>query len=127
MTTATPEKAEGLKALQNACDEIQKTITNSGGVFQIKMAVCVQITYAVFFFFFKLFFIQIVSLQPKVVTATDEAELARQMEKAEVENAEVAGDDDEEEEEEEEDEEEEDGEEEKDEDMQNGGLSDGDA
>ena len=39
MTTATPEKAEGLKALQNACDEIQKTITNSSGVFQIKMAV----------------------------------------------------------------------------------------
>jgi len=34
-------------------------------------------------------------LQPKVVTATDEAELARQMEKAEAENAEVAGDDDE--------------------------------
>jgi len=31
------------------------------------------------------------------VTATDEAELARQMEKAEQENAEVAGDDDEEE------------------------------
>lgn len=35
--------------------------------------------------------------QPKVVTATDEAELARQMERAELENAEVAGDDDEEE------------------------------
>lgn len=31
------------------------------------------------------------------MTATDEAELARQMEKAEQENAEVAGDDDEEE------------------------------
>lgn len=31
--------------------------------------------------------------QPKVVTATDEAELARQMERAEAENAEVAGDD----------------------------------
>jgi translation initiation factor 2 subunit 1 len=30
------------------------------------------------------------------VTATDEAELARQMERAEQENAEVAGDDDEE-------------------------------
>lgn len=39
--------------------------------------------------------------QPKVVTATDEAELARQMERAEAENAEVAGDDDEEEENEE--------------------------
>lgn len=32
-----------------------------------------------------------------MVTATDEAELARQMERAELENAEVAGDDDEEE------------------------------
>lgn len=32
-----------------------------------------------------------------MVTATDEAELARQMERAEAENAEVAGDDDEEE------------------------------
>ena len=41
MTTATPEKAEGLKALQIACDEIQKTIQNYNGVFQIKMAVCV--------------------------------------------------------------------------------------
>lgn len=36
-------------------------------------------------------------LQPKVVTATDEAELVKQMERAELENAEVAGDDDEEE------------------------------
>lgn len=35
--------------------------------------------------------------QPKVVTATDEAELVKQMERAELENAEVAGDDDEEE------------------------------
>lgn len=75
VTTATPEKAEGLKTLQNACDEIEKTITQFGGVFQIKMA-------------------------PKVVTATDEAELARLMEQAEFENAEVSGDDDEEEEEE---------------------------
>lgn len=36
--------------------------------------------------------------QPKVVTASDEAELARQMERAEAENAEVAADDDEDEE-----------------------------
>ncbi len=42
MTTATPEKAEGLKALQNACEEIQKTITQSSGVFQIKMAVSAE-------------------------------------------------------------------------------------
>jgi len=76
MTTATPEKADGLKALQTAIEEIEKTIKAMGGVFQIQMA-------------------------PKVVTATDEAELARQMERAEAENAEVAGDDDEEEENEE--------------------------
>ncbi|CAH1391087.1 unnamed protein product [Nezara viridula] len=78
MTTATPEKSEGLKALQNAIDVIEKEITTLGGVFQVQMA-------------------------PKVVTATDEAELARQMERAEAENAEVAGDDDEEEQEEQDD------------------------
>lgn len=36
-------------------------------------------------------------LQPKVVTATDEADLARRMERAEAENAEIDGDEDEEE------------------------------
>ena len=39
MTTATPEKSEGLKALQNAIDVIQKEITTLGGVFQVQMAV----------------------------------------------------------------------------------------
>jgi len=34
-------------------------------------------------------------LQPKVVTAIDEADLARRMERAEMENAEVSGDEDE--------------------------------
>ncbi|XP_065211474.1 eukaryotic translation initiation factor 2 subunit 1-like [Planococcus citri] len=97
MTTATPEKAEGLKALQTACDEIQKAIQQYNGVFQIKMA-------------------------PKVVTATDEADLARQMEKAEAENAEVAGDDDEEDEEEEDDDD--DDQDEDDENMENGNASD---
>uniref|UniRef100_A0A8D8XKD2 Eukaryotic translation initiation factor 2 subunit 1 n=1 Tax=Cacopsylla melanoneura TaxID=428564 RepID=A0A8D8XKD2_9HEMI len=92
MTTVTPEKADGLKALQEAIDTIKLKIEQLGGVFQVQMA-------------------------PKVVTASDEAELARQMERAEAENAEVAADDDEEdeddmdnddeEEEEEEDEEEE--------------------
>lgn len=33
-------------------------------------------------------------MAPKVVTATDEADLMKQMERAEAENAEVAGDDD---------------------------------
>lgn len=37
--------------------------------------------------------------QPKVVTATDEADLARRMERAEAENAEIDGDDEEDEEE----------------------------
>lgn len=44
---------------------------------------------------------EVFCIQPKVVTATDEADLARQMEKAEAENTEVAGDDDEDEEDEE--------------------------
>lgn len=39
MTTATPDKADGLKALQTAIDAIQKKITENGGVFQIQMAV----------------------------------------------------------------------------------------
>jgi len=43
--------------------------------------------------------IYILCLQPKVVTALDEAELVRQMERAAAENEEVAGDDDDEEEE----------------------------
>lgn len=73
MTTSTPEKQDGLKALSDAIEVIQEKITSLGGVFNIQMA-------------------------PKVVTATDEAELARQMERAEFENAEVAGDDDDEEE-----------------------------
>lgn len=44
-------------------------------------------------------FVYVLCLQPKVVTALDEAELARQMERAEAENAEVAGDSDQEEDE----------------------------
>ncbi|KAJ3649160.1 hypothetical protein Zmor_020916 [Zophobas morio] len=75
MTTSTPEKQDGLKILNDAIEKIQKTITDLGGVFNVQMA-------------------------PKVVTATDEAELQRQMERAELENAEVAGDDEEEEEDE---------------------------
>lgn len=74
ITTSTPEKQEGLQILQDACKAIEDRIGASGGSFNIKMA-------------------------PKVVTATDEADLAKQMERAEQENAEVSGDDDEEEEE----------------------------
>ncbi|CAG9821154.1 unnamed protein product [Phaedon cochleariae] len=72
MTTSTPEKQDGLKVLNDAIEKVKASITELGGVFNIQMA-------------------------PKVVTATDEAELVKQMERAELENAEVAGDDDEEE------------------------------
>lgn len=64
ITTSTPEKQEGLDALNNACKAIEERIMASGGSFNIQMA-------------------------PKVVTATDEADLAKQLERAEQENAEV--------------------------------------
>jgi len=74
VTTSTPEKADGLKVLTEACEAIEKSIGAAGGSYEVKMA-------------------------PKVVTATDEADLAKQLERAEMENAEVSGDDDDEEEE----------------------------
>lgn len=39
MTTATPEKTDGLKALHTAIEEIDKSITSLGGVFKIQMPV----------------------------------------------------------------------------------------
>ncbi len=63
---------EGLKLVTEACEAIDKKIKEVGGSFSIQMA-------------------------PKVVTATDEADLAKQLERAEMENAEVSGDDDDEE------------------------------
>lgn len=39
MTTSTPEKTDGLKALQDAIDKIKENITAAGGVFNIQMAV----------------------------------------------------------------------------------------
>lgn len=39
MTTATPEKSDGLKALQTAIEEIDKIIVSLGGVFKIQMPV----------------------------------------------------------------------------------------
>ncbi len=74
MTTSTPEKQDGLQSLTEACKAIETRISEAGGSFNIQMA-------------------------PKVVTATDEADLAKQMERAEMENAEVSGDDDDDEEE----------------------------
>lgn len=40
MTTSTPEKQDGLKALNDAIDAIQDKITSLGGVFNVQMAVC---------------------------------------------------------------------------------------
>lgn len=69
MTTSTPDKSEGLKTLEEAIENIKESIFKfEGGEFKVIMP-------------------------PKVVTAIDEADLARRMERAEAENAEVAGDD----------------------------------
>jgi len=70
MTTATTKKADGLKALENAIDNIRAKIIEFEGEFKVIMP-------------------------PKLVTAIDEADLARRLERAEAENAEVGGDDDE--------------------------------
>lgn len=69
ITTTTLDRDEGLQALTNAVDAIRTTIKKYGGDFNEKAA-------------------------PKVVTDSDEAELAKQMERLERENAEVDGDDD---------------------------------
>merc|ERR1712062_421444 len=73
MTTSTTEKAEGLKLMEEACQAVQDRISSVGGSFNFQM-------------------------KPKVVTATDEADLAKQLERAEQKNAEVGGDEDSEEE-----------------------------
>lgn len=75
MTTNTTKKAEGLKILEQAIEAIKAKISEYGGEFKVVMA-------------------------PKLVTAIDEADLARRLERAEAENAEVDGDDDEDENEE---------------------------
>jgi len=69
MTCSTPERSDGLALLNEACKVVEEKIKSSGGNFSIQMA-------------------------PKVVTATDEDELAARIKKAEEENAEVEGDDD---------------------------------
>ncbi|XP_050330221.1 eukaryotic translation initiation factor 2 subunit 1 [Bactrocera neohumeralis] len=70
MTTSTTKKAEGLKALETAIENIRNKIIESEGEFKVIMP-------------------------PKLVTAIDEADLARRLERAEAENQEVGGDDDE--------------------------------
>jgi len=69
MTTQTTEKQDGLKALEGAIERVTDKITSFGGSLNIKMA-------------------------PKIVTDIEEADLARQLEKAEEENREVGGDSD---------------------------------
>jgi len=69
MTCSTPERSEGLALLNEGCKAVEEKIKGSGGNFAIQMA-------------------------PKVVTATDEDELAARIRRAEEENAEVDGDDD---------------------------------
>merc|ERR1711872_1100003 len=69
MTCSTPERTEGLALLNEGCKAVEERIKASGGNFAIQMA-------------------------PKVVTATDEDELAAKIRKAEEENAEIDGDDD---------------------------------
>lgn len=71
MTTSTTKKTDGLKALEVAIENIRAEIIRYEGEFKVIMA-------------------------PKLVTAIDEADLARRLERAEAENAQVAGDDDEE-------------------------------
>lgn len=39
MTTSTPEKVDGLKALEGAIEKISDTISKLGGVFKVQMAV----------------------------------------------------------------------------------------
>lgn len=76
INTHTQEKEDGMKALTLALKAIEEAAEKEGGTFRIKSA-------------------------PKVVTKEDEAEHARQMELAEQESRQVAGDDSEEEESEE--------------------------
>ncbi|CAH1253533.1 Hypp1195 [Branchiostoma lanceolatum] len=69
MTTQTLERTEGVLLLQKAINAIKEDIEEGGGVFNVQMA-------------------------PKVVTDTEEMELAKQLEKLEAANREVDGDDD---------------------------------
>lgn len=68
MSTHTLERTDGVQKLTEAMHAIQKNIEAAGGVFTVKMA-------------------------PKVVSDTEELELARQLEKLEEANREVSGDD----------------------------------
>jgi len=72
VTTTTMDKEKGLETLTNALQDIETSIKNAGGIFNVQTA-------------------------PKVVTDIDEAELAKKLEQLDRENEEVPGDDDEDE------------------------------
>ncbi|XP_014671953.1 PREDICTED: eukaryotic translation initiation factor 2 subunit 1-like [Priapulus caudatus] len=67
VTTTTLERADGLKTLTEAVENIKESIEGSGGHFTLKLA-------------------------PKVVTDTEEIELAKRLEQLEMANTEVDGD-----------------------------------
>lgn len=67
ITTQTLERTDGIQKLTEALEQIKLSIEKSGGVFTIKM-------------------------QPKVVSDTDELELAKHLERLEEQNREVSGD-----------------------------------
>ena len=48
MTTSTPEKADGLKALELAIEKIKETIVSLGGVFNTQMAVSIFFVFCLF-------------------------------------------------------------------------------
>lgn len=57
MTTSTPEKQDGLKALNDAIDAIQNKITSLGGVFNVQMAVCQIIFIIIYSCYANIYFI----------------------------------------------------------------------
>jgi len=67
MTTQTLERTDGIQKLKEALDKIKTVIEGSKGTFKLNMA-------------------------PKVVSDTDELELAKQLERLEEQNREVSGD-----------------------------------
>ncbi|XP_046847309.1 eukaryotic translation initiation factor 2 subunit 1-like [Xenia sp. Carnegie-2017] len=77
--TTTVNREEGLKALETSIKAIEEVIMNKTGTFVLQQA-------------------------PKVVTDMDEADFAKELEKLELQNAEVDGDDDNPDDEEEQDE-----------------------
>lgn len=55
MTTSTPEKTDGLKALNSAIEKIQETIKTMGGIFTMQMAVSTMIFLSDVIFFLSVF------------------------------------------------------------------------